>query len=344
MKALFVKTPGEVPELEVREVETPKAGGGEVVVQVAAAGLCGHDVAVMTGLLRRGVRHDVIPGHEAAGRAVDVGEGVSGVSVGDAVAAALTAYCGDCDRCRDGQDYRCRDGLGLGHAINGAFAEYVRLPARCVSPVPEGVDVADAALVACPIGVCVRALREAARVSAGDSVLVTGAGGGLGIHAVQTARALGAETVFGVTTSPDKLDAVERFAPGGAILGGDFDFSELALAFTEDQGVSVVIDTVGSATFRSSVRSLSQRGRMVVIGEVVGGRASISLTDLMFRDATLRGSTGANGADVSTALGMLRRGEVSPVIHETLPLEDAGEAVRRVAAREAVGRIALSPA
>lgn len=343
MKALFVKTPGEVPELEVREVETPQARAGEVVVEVAAAGLCGHDVAVMTGLLRRGVRHDVIPGHEAAGRVADVGAGVSGLSVGDEVAAALTAFCGDCDRCQDGQDYRCRAGLGLGHAIDGAFAEYVRLPARCVSPVPEGVDVAQAALVACPIGVCARALREAARISAGDAVLVTGAGGGLGMHAVQAARALGADMVFGVTTSPDKMDAIEEIAPGGAILGGDFDFSELALAFTEDEGVNIVIDTVGSATFRSAVRCLSQRGRMVVIGEVMGGRASISLTELMFRDAAIRGSTGANRVDVSMALGMLRRGDVRPVIHDTLPLEDAGEAVRRVAAREAVGRIALSP-
>lgn len=343
MRALFIKTPGPVPELEIRQVDDPQAGDGEIVLKVGAAGLCGHDVAAMTGLLRRGVRYDVIPGHEIAGHVAQTGAGVSGLSVGDAVAASLTAFCGDCDRCRDGRDYRCRVGRGLGHGANGGFAEYVRLPARCVAPVPDGVEIVQAALAACPVGVCVRALREAARLEAGESVLVTGAGGGLGTHAIQTARAMGADPVFGVTTSPDKLDAVESLTPGGAILGGDFDFSELALAFTEDEGVNVVIDTVGAATIRSSIRSLSQSGRAVVIGEVTGERAPINLTNLMFRDAAIRGSTGANRADFETALHMLRRGEAQPVIAEIMPLEDAEEAVRRLTAREAVGRIVFSP-
>ena len=343
MRALFIKTPGAVPELEIRQADDPQAREGEVALKVGAAGLCGHDVAAMTGLLRRGVRHDVIPGHEIAGHVAEVGAGVSGLSVGDAVAASLTAFCGDCDRCLNGRDYRCRVGQGLGHGIDGGFAEYVRLPARCVVPVPEGVGIVQAALAACPVGVCVRALREAARLEAGESVLVTGAGGGLGTHAIQAARALGADPVFGVTTSPDKLDAVDALTPGGAILGGDFDFSELALAFTEDEGVDVVIDTVGAATIRGSVRSLSQGGRVAVIGEVTGERAPINMTNLMFRDATIRGSTGANRADFMAALGMLRRGEVEPVVAEVMPLEDAGEAVRRLTAGEVFGRVVLSP-
>ena len=343
MRALFIKTPGAVPELEIRQVDDPQARAGEVVIEVGAAGLCGHDVAAMTGLLRRGVSLDVIPGHEVAGRIAQAGANVSGLSEGDPVAASLTAFCGDCDRCADGMDYRCRFGHGLGHGVNGGFAEYVRLPARCAVPIPEGVEIVQAALAACPIGVCVRALREAARLDAGDSVLVTGAGGGLGTHAVQVAAALGAERVFGVTSSPEKLDAVENLIPAGAILGGDFDFSELALAFTEDEGVDVVIDTVGAATVRSSIRSLAQRGRAVIIGEVTGARAPINLTNLMFRDATLRGSTGANGVDFSMALHMLRKREVRAVIHEIMSLDDAGEAVRRLSAGEVFGRIVLSP-
>lgn len=343
MRALFIKTPGAVPELEIRQVDDPQARDGEVVIEVGAAGLCGHDVAAMTGLLRRGVSLDVIPGHEVAGRIAQVGANVSGVSAGDPVAASLTAFCGDCDRCADGRDYRCRFGKGLGHGVNGGFAEYVRLPARCAVPIPEGVETVQAALAACPIGVCVRALREAARLDAGDSVLVTGAGGGLGTHAVQAAAALGAERVFGVTSSPEKLDALENLVPGGAILGGEFDFSELALAFTEDEGVDVVIDTVGAATVRSSIRSLAQRGRAVIIGEVTGGRAPINLTNLMFRDATLRGSTGANGADFATALQMLGRRDIRAVVHEIMPLDEAGEAVRRLSAGEVFGRIVLSP-
>ena len=339
MKALFVKNPGQVPDLEVREVKTPTPGAGEVLVEVDSAGLCGHDIAIMTGLLRRGVDHNVILGHEISGRIAEVGEGVSGVSEGDAVVASLTAFCGECDRCASGLDYRCRYGLGVGHGINGGFAEYVALPARSVTPITEGIDLAGAALLACPIGVCVRALKVAG-VSAGESVLVTGAGGGLGVHAIQVAASLGAQ-VFAATSSAEKLDALERYAPGGVILGGDLDFSELALAFTEDEGVDVVVDTVGSAVVESSVRSLAQYGRMVMLGEVAGGRASVRLTDIMFRDATLRGSTGANREDIATAVKLVAQGEVEPVIHATASLEDAAQWVQMVTERSVVGRVVV---
>lgn len=341
MRALFVRNPGPVPDLEVREVETPTPRAGEVLVEVDSAGLCGHDIAIMTGLLRRGVDHDVVLGHEISGRIAQVGEGVTGISEGDAVVASLTAFCGECDRCRSGLDYRCRFGRGVGHAINGGFAEYVALPARSVTPIPEGVDLKGAALLACPIGVCVRALAVAG-VSAGESVLVTGAGGGLGVHAIQVARSLGA-LVFAATSSAEKLDELERFAPGGVILGGELDFSELALAFTEDEGVNVVVDTVGSAVVSSSIRSLAQYGRMALLGEVAGGRAAIRLTDIMFRDAALHGSTGANREEIAAAARLVAQGEVEPVVHATAPLEDAAEWVRLVTERSVTGRVILRP-
>ena len=341
MRALYVRNPGQVPDLEVREVETPTPGAGEVLVKVDSAGLCGHDIAIMTGLLRRGVDHDVILGHEISGRIAGMGEGVSGMSEGDAVVASLTAFCGQCDRCASGLDYRCRFGRGVGHARNGGFAEYVTLPARSVMPIPDGVDLTGAALLACPIGVCVRALAVAG-VSAGESVLVTGAGGGLGIHAIQVAGSLGAQ-VFAATSSAEKLDELERYAPGGVILGGELDFSELVLAFTEDAGVDVVVDTVGSAVVSSSIRSLAQYGRMALLGEVAGGRAAIRLTDIMFRDAALHGSTGANRDDIATAARLVAQGEVEPVIHATAPLEDAVEWVRLVTERSVTGRVVLRP-
>ena len=342
MKALFVKQPGPTPEFEVRDVETPEAGPNDAVIKVHAAGLCGHDIAIMTGLLRRGVDHSVILGHEVSGTIAQLGSDVTGLSEGDPVVASLTASCGQCDRCRSGLDYRCRSGSGVGHGVNGGLAEYVRLPATSVTVLPANLDLTGASLIACPIGVCVRAAKSVARISAGETTLVTGAGGGLGVHAVQVAGALGAQ-VFAATSSPEKLDALDRFAPGGSILGGELDFSELVLAFTEDQGADVVIDTVGSATFRSAIRSLSQYGRMVLLGEVEGNRTTLNLTDIMFRDAAIYGSTGASRPDIETAIAMVASGTVEPVVHAAMPLEDAGEAVRQVTSRQVTGRIALTP-
>ena len=342
MRALFVAEPGHEPKLDIRDVDRPKAGPSEVVVAVEAAGLCGHDIAIMTGLLRRGVDHDVILGHEIAGTVAELGDGVTELAVGDQVVASLTTFCGECDRCTSGLDYRCRYGQGVGHAVHGGFAEYIRLPARCLSRTPVGIDSAQAALLACPVGVCVRAIRSVAKLSAGETALVTGAGGGLGIHAVQVAVALGAQ-VFAATSSPEKLDLLERFAPGGVILGGELDFSELVLAFTEDAGADVVIDTVGSAVFGSAIRSLGQYGRMVVLGEVAGGRASINLTNLMFRDAALVGSTGASLEDIRTAIELVESGAVEPVVYQRLPLEAASDAVQMVTSLQAAGRIVFTP-
>ena len=342
MRALYVARPGPTPKLEVRDVARPEAGRGEVIVEVKAAGLCGHDIAIMTGLLRRGVDHDVILGHEISGVVAELGDGVAELNIGDRVVASLTAFCGECDRCLSGLDYRCRNGRGIGHAVNGGFAEFVRLPARCLSRIPDGFDMAQAALLACPVGVCVRAIRSVANVSSGETAVVTGAGGGLGVHAVQVAGALGAQ-VFAATSSPAKLDLLERFAPGGVILGGELDFSELVLAFTDDAGVDVVIDTVGSAVFGSAIRSLGQYGRMVVLGEVTGGRATINLTNLMFRDAALYGSTGASLGDIRAAIELVESGAVEPVVHQRLPLESAAEAVELVTSLQATGRVILVP-
>ncbi len=343
MKALFVKEPGPEPEFEVREVETPEAGTNDVVIEVQAAGLCGHDIAITTGLLRRGVDHNVILGHEISGTIAQVGTDVASLSEGDPVVASLTASCGQCDRCASGLDYRCRYGTGVGHGVNGGFAEYIKLPATSVTSLPPNVDLIGACLIGCPIGVCARAAKSVARVATGESVLVTGAGGGLGVHAVQIASALGAAQVFAATSSPEKLDVLDGYAPGGAILGGELDFSELVMAFTEDQGADVVIDTVGSATFRSAIRSLSQYGRMVLLGEVEGGRASLNLTDIMFRDAAIYGSTGASRPDIEAAIEMVASGSVQPVVHTTMPLEDAAEAVSLVTSRQVTGRVVLSP-
>ena len=342
MKALFVKEAGSEPTLEVRDIPEPIARDGQVVVRVEAAGLCGHDVAIMTGTLRRGVDREVVLGHEISGRVADVGPDVSGLSVGEAVVGSLTAFCGRCDRCVAGLDYRCRAGRGVGHGINGGFSEYVRLPARSVTRIPEGIELTGASLLACPIGVCVRAIQSVAGIEPGEVALVTGAGGGLGVHAVQVASAMGAQ-VFAATSSIQKMDALERHAPGGVILGDELDFSELVLAFTEDEGANVVIDTVGSSTFGSSLRSMAQYGRMVLLGEVEGGRARISLTDIMFRDASIQGSTGASLGDIAAAVELVLSGQVEPIIHATFSLVEASEAVRMVKERQVLGRVVLRP-
>ncbi|MDA1227398.1 MAG: alcohol dehydrogenase catalytic domain-containing protein [Chloroflexi bacterium] len=343
MKALYLEAPGEEPDLKIRDVPLPEIRERDALVRVAACGLCHHDVAVMSGMLRRGVRPEIILGHEISGVVQQVGGSVQSLQEGDRVVATLTAFCGECDRCLSGLQYRCRQGQGIGHAISGGFAQYVALPATSLLPVPDGVDIVEACVAACPVGVTIQAISEVARVKPGETVLVVGAGGGLGAHALQVAATQGAR-VIGVTTSPGKMQAIEALGNVEVILSTeDLDFSEIAMALTGDEGADVVLNTVGSAVFNSCLASLSQFGRMVVMGEVTGARANFNLTDVLFRDATIAGSTGTSPSNIARALGMMSTGGVKPIIHERMNLANAAEGFRLVRSRNAFGRIVLIP-
>ena len=341
-RALVLEAPGEEPSLAVREVEAPTLGPHDVLVEVAACGMCRHDVAVMQGMLRRGVKPEIVLGHEISGRVVDIGPSTPSVNVGDRVTTTLTTFCGRCRRCLGGQEYRCVDGRGIGHAIDGGFAQLVRVPDTCLVPVPDGVELEEASIFGCPMGVALRALRDVAEVRSGETVLVTGAGGGLGVHAIQIASALGGR-VIAVTTSSDKVERLEQLGMAEVILADELDFSEIALALTGDLGVDVVANTVGSAVFGSSVRSLAQFGRMVILGEVTGDRASINLAELLFRDAKVAASSGAGPRHIAEIGDLVVSGRIRPVVSEKYALEDAATAYRLMRANQTFGRVVLVP-
>jgi len=342
MRALILEKSGEEPSLRVKDVPVPDLGPDEVLVQVAACGLCYHDIAVMRGVLRRGVKPDIVLGHEISGRVVETGRAVDSVGVGAPVVSALTTFCGRCRRCLEGKEYRCVEGRGIGHAIDGGFADFVKLPATSVLPVPEGISLEDAAVIACPIGVALHALTDVAAVASGDTVLVTGAGGGLGVHTVQVSSALGAR-VLAVTTSPEKVEQLERLTTAEVILADELDFAEIALAYTEDRAVDVVANIVGGAFFQSSIKSLTQFGRVVLLGEVTGERAGVNIAEILFRDATIVGSTGANPGQITAAAQMVAAGLVRPVISQRFTLEDAPAAYRLMRAGKTFGRVILVP-
>ena len=341
MRALVLEQPGRPPVLAVKHLPTPVPGPHEVLVEVAACGFCHHDLLVMAGVLRRGVKPGVILGHEIAGVVVDAGTAVTGFRRGDHVVSLLTDACGECDRCRSGREHRCLHGTGIGHGKDGGFAEYVAMSEFSLVGIPPELDLVKASLLACPMGVALRAAESVARTGPGDITVVTGAGGGLGIHALQIASALGSR-VLAVTTSPDKLG---RFAPLGAeeILHSDeLDFSELVLALTEDRGADVVLDTVGSALFESSWRSLAQFGRLVLLGEVAGRPVELNLAEVIFRDAQVLGSSGVSRREVARIAEMVSLGSVTPILADTLPLEEAGVAFDLLVRKQVLGRLALT--
>ena len=343
MKALILNSYGDAPRLEQREIPAPVSGSGDVLVQVAACGVCYHDVAVVEGTLRRGVKPDVVLGHEVSGVVAAVGDAVTAVQPGDRAVTALTAFCGECSRCKAGNEYRCLRGRGFGHALDGGFAQYMSVPESSVIPIPDSIDLTQAALLACPIGVAISAIEDAARLQPGETVLVGGAGGGLGVHLAQVAAAMGAR-VLAVTTSPQKLSTLESLQGVETILAdGELDFSEIVLALTEDNGVDVALNPVGSALFGSCIASLAQFGRMVALGEITGRAARFNLAELLFRDATVTGSTGAAPRHIQKALDLVASGKVQPIVSQQFAFHEAAEAIEQMRDGSTFGRVALIP-
>ena len=343
MKALVLKSGGEKPQLQICDVATPTPGKNDVLLQVAACGICYHDVAVVEGTLRRGVKPDVILGHEVSGVVSVIGDAVTSVQPGDRVVATLTAFCGECVRCNTDNEYRCMNGRGFGHALDGGFAQYVSVPQSSVLPVPDSIDLVEASLLACPIGVAISAIEDAARLRSGETALVVGAGGGLGAHLAQVAAALGAR-VLTVTTSPEKLSDLESLLGAETILAdSELDFSEIVLALTEDSGADVVFNPVGSALFGSCVASMAQFGRMVVLGEIAGRAARFNLAELLFRDATVTGSTGASPRHIRRAIDLVANGAIRPMLSQQFAFDEAQGAIEQMRDGNTFGRVAVIP-
>ena len=341
MKAVVLEEPGSPSGLQLTEIDVPDLGPRDVLVKVGACGVCHHDVVVMRGVLRRGIKPRPVLGHEIAGEVVDVGPNVQSLVKGDRVASILTENCGYCQRCSSGNEHRCLNGHGIGHSVDGGYAEYVRLHELSLRPVPDEVPFEQAAVCACPIGVALRAIRELASPEVGETALVTGATGGLGIHSLQIAKLTGAR-VFAVTGSPEKAERLQDFGADEVILSPELDFHWEVLALTDEEGVEVVLDTVGSATFDAAFQSLAQYGRMVLMGEIVGGEIKINPAMLLFKDARLMGSSGVGKGELDIALELVRRGQVKPVV-TPFSLDEAPKVHQMLLDRQLFGRAVLVP-
>ncbi len=342
MKALVLETPGEVPVLAVRDVPVPSPGPGDVLVKVLACGFCHHDLLVMSGRLCRGVAPRPVLGHEIAGEVVEVGPEVAHLRPGHRVVSILTDACGQCERCLSGREHRCMNGQGVGHSAPGGFAQYVRLREFSLVPVPPSIPPERACLLACPVGVALKGVQDIGGVCSGETVLVTGAGGGLGIHAVQVARLLGAR-VLAVTSSPAKAEGLRRAGAHQVLPASDPSFSEVALALTGDRGVDLVVDTVGSPLFPQALECLAQYGRVVVLGEVTGRPVSLNLAEMLFRDARIFAASGVSRQHVARAAELVARGDLTPVVALTLGLGEVSQAYRMASMRRLLGRAVVVP-
>ena len=343
MKSWVLKVPGTVPQFDIVECEIPYPTDDCVLVKVAAVGVCHHDIAVMSGLLQRGVRKNLVLGHEVSGTVVEKGKNVEDIEIGAKVVASLVDFCGNCSNCLAGRDYRCVSGKGRGHGIDGGLTDYISVPERHLVQIDKGSDIIGASLYGCPIGVGIRALQDVVHIKSGDRVVIFGAGGGLGSHAVQIASSAGAQ-VMAFTSSPNKIEQLEHFGIESVfLLEQEIDPSELVLSATSDVGVDLIFNPIGGTVFRSAIKSLKLRGKMILAGDIQGHKPNVSMAEIIFRDASILGVVGADVDHICRAANMVSEEEIEPVVGATYKFSEIVEAYENVKSASIFGRVVLVP-
>jgi acryloyl-coenzyme A reductase len=341
MFAVVLHETGPVENLRFEEREAPALAPGCALVRVRAAGVCYRDVIDRKGGFPF-MKLPVIPGHELAGEVVAVADDVAGVAVGDRVVNTHRAPCGACEYCLAGHEPRCaRSFMMFGLTIDGAYAEYVLAPAACLVRFDASIPFEKACFLACTAGVALRGLRTRGRLQAGQTALITGASGGVGLHAIQVAKALGAR-VLAVSSSPEKAQALADAGADDVIVSPELSFHKQAHAKSSG-GVHVVLDCVGAPSLNSAVRSVRPMGRVVVAGNVTVSRHEVNPGYFILQEIELLGTSGCNRADLEQVLAWVQEGKLEPRLAEVLPLARAADAHRRLEERAVSGRLVLVP-
>jgi len=323
MKAVLCKQYGPPESLTTEELPSPTAGAGEVVVTVKAASVNFPDVLIIQNKYQFKPPLPFSPGSELAGVVKEVGSGVSVWKPGDRV-IAFTTY--------------------------GAFAEEVKTEAARLLPLPAGMDFVTGAAFLLTYGTSDHALRDRGALKAGESLLVLGAAGGVGLAAIEIGRALGAR-VIAAASSEAKLAVCREHGADATINYASEDLRKRVQALTEGRGVDVVYDPVGGAYSEPAFRSLTWRGRLLVVGFAAGEIPKLPLNLPLLKGAAAIGVFWGDFArrepqifaeSVRQLTRWYSEGRLRPHVSQTLPLEKAAEALKLLASREAKGKIVLT--
>jgi 2-desacetyl-2-hydroxyethyl bacteriochlorophyllide A dehydrogenase len=321
MRALRLARTG--APLEAVELPDPVPAAGEVVVRVRAAGICHSDAHYRAGR-SASLRPPIILGHEVAGEVVATGRGVTSHRTGDRVCLHYLVTCGACEHCAAGRESWCPEARMLGHHRDGGYAERIAVPARNAVLLPDAIPFAHGAAMMCSSATALHALRRG-RLAKGETVAVVGCGG-LGISAVQLARALGAAEVVAVDLDDAKLAVAARHgARTVRAERGDPDAAAAAVrASTGGRGVDVAVEMVGAPeTITLTVRTLAVHGRAVVAGLTRTPVALDTYRDLLGPEGELIGSNDHTLGELHELIAFAESGalDLADVVTRTVPLE-----------------------
>ncbi len=340
MRAAVLRTFGEFPRVE--DVPRPEPGPGEARVRVGACGVDRFDVEIAAGKRPR-ARVPLILGHEIAGEISAVHDDVASWRAGHRVVASLYLVCGTCDRCVSGRETICQEFRGhVGLDIPGGYADELVLPARNLVRLPDQIGFEAGALITNVIGTAVHALGARMRIRPGERLIVTGAGGGVGLHAVQVARHLGAE-VMAVDVSGVRLQRARELGAVAIHRPEDGSITEAAREWTGGVGVDAVLELVGPATMSETLASLTKGGRMVVVGSHSGSVWQVDPHEVYRNEWEILGSRNVSVQEIVQTVRLVLDGHIGPVVDQVFGLDEVDRAFNRLLAGTVVGRDVLVP-
>jgi NADPH2:quinone reductase len=324
MKALLCRAFGPIETLRVEEVPSPVPGAGKVLIDVKAAAINFPDALVVQGLYQAKPELPFSPGSELAGVVLAVGEGVTRVKAGDRVIASVPC---------------------------GAFAEECVADAAQVMPLLPGMDFDLGAAFVLTYGTSLHALQTIAKLQAGETLLVLGAAGGVGIAAIEIAKAMGAR-VIAAASSAEKLALCRKVGADETINYAEEDLRKRVDALNGGKGADVVYDPVGGAYAEAALRATAWRGRYLVIGFAAGEIPKIPLNLALLKERAILGvfwgdsvrrDPASHFANMKQLAAWFAEGKVRPVISERIPLAEAGAAIKRLASRQGMGKLVVLP-
>ncbi len=341
MRALVLVAPGGLDRLQLADIPTPAPPApGWVHVRVRAAALNRLDLFVVAGVPGGAPVLPHTVGADGAGVVSALGAGVTNAAIGDEVIFDPGVSCGECAACQAGDGPFCdRYGI-LGEHLPGTMAEVVAVPAANLASRPAGWSWAESAAFSLAALTAWRMLVSRARLRAGETVLIWGAGGGVAQACIAIAKHLGAR-VIATSSSAEKLALARRLGADEVVDHGTEDVVARVKALTGQKGCQVVVDSVGQATWDRTLRCLARGGRVVVCGATSGPAAGVDLRRLFWHQWSILGSTMGSRAEYRAVAALAAQGLLRPVIDSTVALDHALDAFHRLSAGSQAGKLVI---
>lgn len=332
MKAAVFNGPGQ--PLEVKDIPTPVPAAGEVRLQVAACGLCHTDLHYLDHGVKTFKPAPLVLGHEASGIVEAGGSDVEPELIGRRVIVPAVLSCGRCRFCRQGRENLCDSLVMLGNNIDGAYAEYVVVPAAELIAVPDEIPLEHACVVADAVSTPYHAVKHRGRVRAGDQVAVVGCGG-VGLNVVQCASVAGA-IVIAIDVNEERLALARTLGASETINPQTVERLDKHVRSMTDGGVDIAFEAIGNPdTIRNAYALLRRGGRLCVIGYSAED-VTLSAARLMYYELEVVGSLGCGGGEYPEIMGLVAAGRIrlEPIVSGTVPLDRINDGLDRLRAGE----------